>query len=113
MSSTSEFEINLKLLNEALIKLKPYYNNLTKKSSLHKTTLDAVVQLQALAIYVEKGLANQSNAPPIDNYFDTQVWQVLKEIEHKATATDLAQSQFNELFKTHQNDILTFANINL
>ena len=68
MSSISEFGINLTLLNEALIRLKPYYNNNhVNKSSLNKTTLDAIVELQALAIYVEKRSANQSNIPPKDN----------------------------------------------
>jgi hypothetical protein len=109
MSSTSEFEINLQLLNEALVKLKSYYNNHTKKSSLNKATLTAAVELQALAIYVEKGSANQ---PAKDDEFGVQVWKALKKIENKATATDLAQNQFNKLFKQHQNEILTLARNN-
>ncbi|CAF3681713.1 unnamed protein product [Adineta steineri] len=112
MSSASEFDTNIKLLNEAIMKLKPYYNNHIEKSSMNKTIFVVIIELQALGIYVEKGSINQSNTSPTDNNFDKEVWKALKIIENDATATDIAQSQFNKLFQEYQNEILTFANIN-
>ncbi|CAF3629732.1 unnamed protein product [Adineta steineri] len=112
MSSASEFDTNIKLLNEAIMKLKPSYNNHIEKSSMNKTIFVVIIELQALGIYVEKGSINQSNTPPTDNNFDKEVWKALKIIENDATATDIAQSRFNKLFQEYQNEILTFANIN-
>ncbi|CAF1473537.1 unnamed protein product [Adineta steineri] len=112
MSSASEFDTNIKLLNEAIMKLKPYYNNHIEKSSMNKTIFVVIIELQALGIYVEKGSINQSNTSPTDNNFDKEVWKALKIIENDATATDIAQNRFNKLFQEYQNEILTFANIN-
>lgn len=111
MSSASEFDINVKLLNEALVKLKSYYHNPIKQSLSNKRTLDAIVELHALAIYVDKGSTNQPDIPPKENEFDLQVWKALKVIEKEAIATDIAQNQFNKLFQIHQQDILTLAHI--
>jgi hypothetical protein len=105
MSSASEFDVNLKLLNEILVQFKPNYNNL-----INKEIRDTMVELQALAIYIEKG---SGNIPPKDDDdFDNQVWKVLQEIENEGTATDIAQSQFNKLFTKHQTNLLKLANIN-
>ena len=106
MSSVSEFEINLKLLNEVIVKIKSDYNNQTKKFLMNKTIFDIMIELQALAIYVEKSSTNQ---PSKDDDFDVQVWNILKKIENEGTATDIAQSQFNKLFTEHEEDILTIA----
>jgi hypothetical protein len=113
MSAVSEFEINVKLLNEALVRLKPYYNRSRKDLSTDETILATIVELQALAIYVQKGSDSQSDVPPKDNQFDFQVWKRLKAIEDEATATDLAQNRFNKLFRMHQAGILKLATMNL
>lgn len=61
---------------------------------------------------MDEGSAYQPNIPPKDNEYNIQVWKVLKEIENESIVIDIAQGQFNKLFKIHQKDILTLANIN-